>query len=363
MAGAVITLPTALGIRSGGLSIVVLTLCVLTGPNTEAAIIVAAADSLPQEKARADLVCDGVDDQVELAKSLALGRRGETKIDVNPKKQRTVQCILNHAVEWLPGTYQLSATLEVPDAANSAIQAEGTTLQFKGEDGDAVIIRGMNRCRYRFGTIESNSKGAALCVRPNAEMPALMSFVNFTGLIGGNQRGTGLLLDPNGENICVNRFEGTDVLGFDRGVFVGGAGNREHSASTHGKCDTNWFWLSYVRMCATCIEESANGVDCSVWQVNVDASLPKSTAIRTAGKYGKWFIIMGTYTFEKQNLALVLEPGARNCVIEVHPPLSEFAWDDRSGVDSNIILGLNGELRNPPKRSAAVANPRFQVEK
>lgn len=313
----------------------------IVAADTHAAIVVAAADSLPQEKQRADLVCDGTDDQVELARSLALGRQGSTKIDIDPKTQRMVECTLNHVVEWLPGTYQLSATLEVPDAANCAIRAEGTTLRFIPNEGDGVIIRGMNRCRYNFGTIESGSSGAALCVRPNASMPALMSFVNFAGLIGTEQRGCGLQLDPRRENVCVNRFEGTDILGFKRGVFVGGAGSRDESASTHGKCDTNWFWLSYVRMCSTCIEESATGVDCSVWEVNVDASLPGATAIRAAGKYGKWYVIMGTYTFEKKNLAIVLEPGARDCVFEVHPPLTEFAWEDRSGTNSNIVLSTS----------------------
>ncbi|MEX0612831.1 MAG: hypothetical protein WD738_10320 [Pirellulales bacterium] len=317
------------------------------------AILVAAVDSLPQEKSRADLICDGTDDQVELAKSLAMGRRGKTKVDVDPKTQQTVECTLNHAVEWLPGNYHLSGTLEVPSAANCVIRAEGTTLHYQRAEGDCVVIRGMNRCRYSFGTIESASSGAALCVRPAAEIPALMSFVNFTGLVGKDARGTGLLLDPTRENICVNRFEGTDVLGFERGVFVGAAGTREGAASSHGKCDTNWFWLSYVRMCSTCIEESAGGVDSSVWNVNVDASLPGATAIRTAGAYSKWYIIMGTYTFEKKNMALVLEPGARHSVFEMHPPLDDFAWEDRSGSDTNVILSTN----SPPHRRLSELRP------
>lgn len=319
-------------------SFLVISLVLLWSIDGWGAIVVAAVDSLPQEKSRADLVCDGVDDQVELAKSLAMGRQGKTKVDVDPKTQQTVECILNHAVEWLPGNYYLSDTLEVPSAADCVIRAEGTTFHFQKSEGDCIVIRGMNRCRYYFGTIESRSSGAALCIRPNSKMPALMSFLNFTGLIGQNQRGTGLLLDPTHENICVNRFEGTDVIGFECGVHVGAAGKREDSASTHGKCDTNWFWLSYVRMCTTCIEESAEGVDSSVWNVNVDASLPGATAIRAAGGYGKWYIIMGTYTFEKKNKALVLEPGARHSVFEMHPPIGNFAWEDRSGNDTNIIL-------------------------
>ena len=109
--------------------------------------------------------------------------------------------------------------------------------------------------------------------------------------------------------------------------------------STHGKCDTNWLWLSYVRMCNTCIEERSQGVDCNVYDVNVDASLPNSVGIRAGGAYGKWYIIMGTYTFEKKNKALILEPGAREAVIEMHPPLKEFAWEDKSGNNTNTFSG------------------------
>ena len=320
-----------------------------------AAAIVAAADSLPQEKARADLVCDGKDDQQELAASLAMGRRGKTQTDASPKTQQTVECTLNHAVEWLPGTYHLSATLEVPSAANCVIRAEGTTLHCEAAKGDCVVIRGMNRCRYSFGTIESSTKGAALCIRPPVEMPAIMSFVNFAGLIGKNARGTGLLLDPTHQGVCANRIEGTDILGFDKGVVV---------RPTAHKCDTNWFWLSYIRMCNTCVEEASQRVDDNVWQVNVDASLPNSVAIRAGGAYGKWYVIMGTFTFEKKNKALVLEPGTRHSVFEMHPPIGNFAWEDRSGNDTNVILTTDSpphrrfsELRLRTGRFVSVAKP------
>ena len=321
--------------------------------NVEAAIVVAAADSLPEEKAKADLVCDGVDDQVELAASLAKARQGDTMIDINPKTQKKVRCALNHAVEWLPGNYHLSDTLEIPNAANCVIRAEGTTLHYSPGEGDCVVIRGMNRCRYYLGAIETGSSDAALRVQPKESMPSLMSFVNFTGLEGQNQRGTGLMLDPKYENVCVNRFTGTDILGFDKGAYVGSVGSREGAGSSHGKCDTNWFWLSYIRLCNTCIEEGAAGVDDSVWHVNVDASVPGAVAIRTAAAYGKWYIIMGTYSFEMKNKALVLEPGARNSVFEMHPPIQEFAWEDNSGVDTNIILSS----KTPPYRPISGLSP------
>lgn len=308
------------------------------GPTgVRAKVTVAPADASEAERRRADLTCDGVDDQEQLARSLAMAARGTTAVDVNPKTQRVIESAVNHVVEWLPGVYRLSKTLEIPDAANCVIHAEGTTLRYVPQEGDALVVRGMNRCRYRLGTIETGSSGAALRIQPTSKMPSLMSFVDFAGLVGAGQRGVGLMLDPSNENVCVNRFVGTDIAGFDKGAFVGAAGGREGSASTHGKCDTNWFWLSYVRMCNTCVEESAVGVDCSVWDVNVDASLPGATAIRAAGSYGKWFVIMGTYTFEKKNLAVVLEPGAQHCLFDVHPPIDNFAWEDRSGSNTNVI--------------------------
>ena len=46
-------------------------LLVFSTAEVHAAIVVAAEDSLPVEKAKADLICDGKDDQVELAASLA----------------------------------------------------------------------------------------------------------------------------------------------------------------------------------------------------------------------------------------------------------------------------------------------------
>ncbi|HMO83615.1 MAG TPA: hypothetical protein PKC18_01710 [Lacipirellulaceae bacterium] len=305
-----------------------------------AAIVVAAHNSTPQEKARADFVCDGNDDQVELAASLALARRSETSFDVDPGSQRSIECAVDHAVEWLPGTYNLSDSLEIPNAANCSIRAEGTTMHFTKASGDAVVIRGANRCRYVFGAIFSKSDGAALLIQPTGDMPTLMTFVEFSGLVGHEQRGVGLRLDPAHENICVNRFVGTDISGFDSGVVVGDAGGRSGASSTHGKCDTNWFWLSYVRMCRTCIAEGSKGVDCSVWEVNVDASIPESVAIRAGGAYGRWFVIMGAYGHERTNLALIIEPGARHCVFDLQPPIDEFVWEDRSGNDTNAVRRL-----------------------
>ncbi len=294
-----------------------------------ASIIVAASNSSTESKDRADYICDGTNDEVKLLASITQANRFPTKVDTAPAIQAEVKCYGRHSVEWLPGDYYLREPLTIPPAADVAIQAEGTYFHYIPTEGDAVVVTGMNRCRYYFGTIETYSTGAAILVKPTAEMPALMSFLSFTGLLGSEQSGTGLYLDSTQSGVCCNRFEGTDIMGFDTGVYVSDA---------VAKCDTNWFWFSYIRMCKTGIQELGVGVDDNVWNVNVDASIPDSLSIRTAATHGKWYVIMGTWTFEGVNKAVILDPGARQNVIEVHPPLENFAWEDNSGNNTNIIL-------------------------
>lgn len=202
----------------------------------------------------------------------------------------------------------------------------------------------MLRCRYHLGTIESHSAGAAIRVTgtvdddlgdPAHQTPCQMSVLSFTGLIGQHYRGTGLLLDnarPGG--ITVNRFTGTDIAGFHTGV-------RVTDASAGSKCDTNYFSFHFIRECRTCIYESGHRVDSNVWSVNVDATVAQGIAIRTAARYGKWEVIMGTYQFEGQNRALLLDPGAAHNIITMHPPLEQFAHRDRSGNETNVLLSAH----------------------
>jgi hypothetical protein len=335
-------------------AVVAALLCLVAGSATEpAAVTVAAANSAPAAKAKADLICDGKDDQVELLASITRAARFDVDVDVSPSLQKTVTCYGRHSVEWLPGDYELGETLMIPDAADLVIRAEGAYFHYRGDQGDALVITGMNRCRYQFGTIETGSRGAAIRVRPTPAMPALMSFVGFTGLVGRGRKGIGLALDATRENVCVNRFEGTDIAGFDVGVFVGDADQGPNLPSYRGKCDTNWFWLSYVRLCKTCIWEQGKGIDDSVWEVNVDASIPHSTAIRTAAANGRWFVIMGTFG-GKGTEAIVIDPGARDNRFDVRPPIGRYPWRDNSGNTTNQFLAGDGPRRVGDRMGRAV---------
>lgn len=314
-----------------------------------ASIIVAAANSLPEAKAKADFICDGIDDQVALLASLTSAPQVTAWHDINPADHKEITCYARHSVSWLPGDYYLSDTLVIPNAMDMVIDAEGTYFHYVGAEGDAVVIQGMNRCRYRLGTIESRSSGAALAIRPTIAMPALMSVVEFMGFIGHDQRGTGLLLDPTLENICVNRITGTDISGFDTGVRVKDPDWSKTSAQrSTAKCDTNQYWCSYIRQCNTGIWEgdTGNGIDCHLWTVNVDATLPGSVAIRTAANGNRWTIIMGTW--EKQDTkALIIEKGAMDNRFNMRPSLSRgnhpadlplgFPHENNSGNLTNTI--------------------------
>ena len=298
-----------------------------------AAVFTVAASNTPEPaRSRADFVCDGTDDQIELQASIVKGPKTTAHVtDLNshpaerPFKAQvsTYECFGASSVEWLPGDYHLGSTLVIPETADLMIQAQGTRFHYDKEEGDAVLIAGAFRSRYSLGTIYSSSNGAALRLKPDRHV--LMSVISFTGLVGKDNRGVGLWLD---QSVCTNKFEGTDISLFDKGIFL-------NDANT--KIDTNWFWISFIRTCHYCIYESNKGVDCNTWNVNVDASMPGSVGIYTAAVYSNWNILMGTWVLENTN-ALILAPGAAHQIIQIRPPIDAFRWQDNSGTNSNVVL-------------------------
>lgn len=142
--------------------LVIAVLAAFAGGANAGTVVVAPSDAPPEARAKADLVCDGKDDQVELLKSITKAPRISTVFERNPNTLLPVKCYGAHSVEWLPGDYYLSKTLTVPDAEGMVIDAEGARFHYQPKDGDAVVVQGMSQCRYRFGTILTHSTGAAL---------------------------------------------------------------------------------------------------------------------------------------------------------------------------------------------------------
>lgn len=319
---------------------------VMTAPG--ASIVVAAANTPAKAKARADLVCDGTHDEVELLAALTRAPKVHlTLLRADTGATQTLECLGKHSVEWLPGDYTLEATLAIPDATELAINAEGACLHYQPARGDAVTIAGISRCLYRLGRIETASDGAALRLRPAASMPALTSRVSFTGLAGQSQRGTGLHVDPSRESICHNEFNGTDIAGFAVGVRV------DEALSF---CRANWFYLNDIRRCSAGVEERGQGVESNDYWVQVETAPSSTVPLQSAGAFGKWQIMLGIAGGalpDKPNPklpSLTLNPGARGNTYEFYPPLGLFApVSNESGNKTNVILSADrpplGEAR------------------
>lgn len=238
-------------------AILVMVMVAFLGVRTSqaASIIVAAHDSGPRAREHADLVCDGVNDEEELLASIVdYASTYSVDVDTGPERTIAVTCYGRHSVQWLPGTYILGAPLIIPNASDCVIQAEGT--QLVGPPGEsAVIVRGMNRCRYYFGAISCNAgdnpDAAALKVEPTSAMPAVMSKVGYTGLSGIANKGVGLHVDPGQGNVSFNEFAGTNISNLDTGILVDEA---------QEQCKSNWFWASFVVHVNQCVVEKGHKI-------------------------------------------------------------------------------------------------------
>lgn len=276
-------------------------------------IIVAAANSSAAGKARADLVCNGIADQHELELSF-------TRVS-------------NHSVLWLPGDYYLTDTLDIPlPGANSVIDAQGTYLHYQPSSGDAVVIRGLFGSRYNLGTIETSSDGAALRIQNPSGVNALMSITTFNGLVGHNQQGIGLHLDPSQEGLGTARYDGLEIRGFDTGVLLG-----EPATGGARKNDTNWFFINHIRDCNIGVREFQDRTDDHVYRLNINMSLPNSVGVRSGAYHGKWDLMLKS-SGGAGTKAFILDPGAAFNVFEIHPPLDQFNYEDNSGNNTNIFL-------------------------
>ena len=280
--------------------------------------IVAASNSTPEAKNRADFVCNGVNDQIELRDSILSTQQYTLYMDTSPAGRRTVTWHGHYDIEWLPGDYYLDETLYIPSSGAAIVNAEGTYFHYQPTTGDAVVIEGMIDYQINLGTIESSSTGAALAV-----ISGQMSQVSFTGLVGHNQVGTGLYIGPGQST---NRYDGTDISGFDTGM---------HMMSL----DTQWYLINSIRRCNTCVKEDRSEANSNthVFRLGLDTSLPNSLGIHNETIYGKYDVMMSDSSGVGTQ-ALIITPGMSGNVFEFHPPIEEFDWENNSGNVSNVIL-------------------------
>jgi hypothetical protein len=292
-----------------------------------ASLTVAPANSAAEAKARADFVCHGAHDEIELAQSLNQG-------------------VDSRSVEWLPGDYYLDATLVIPASHDNTIRAEGTCLHYRAATGDAVLIKGMLSTRIYLGTIETASDGVALHFQNEQGVNTLMSIFRFTALVG-NGRGTGLFIDTHKEGISTDRFDGAEICGFETGMLLPDTPDQKE---THPKLDTDWFWINSIHDCATGVREGNIRVDDTVLRTAIDTSLPGSVGLRTKGQYGRYDVVWSN-TGGSDTTALLLDPGAWHNVLEFRPLLPSQRWRDNSRTTNNLLISVMGA----PWRSTAVS--------
>lgn len=288
-----------------------------------ASFVVAASNSTAEAKARADVACDGLHDEVELANSLGGGGYARS-------------------VEWLAGDYYLGQTLTLPATTDSMLYAEGTCLHYQPAAGDAVVIKGMMRSRYYLGTIETGAPGAALRLQNEPRVNLLMSVLRFGGLLGKG-RGTGLFVDTSEEGIATNRVEGSEICCFETGVRL--------PDTLANKLDTNWFWLNSIHHCQTGIDEGHERVDDSVFRVGLALHAPGTVGLRTRGQFGRYDVTVSS-SAATSSTVLQIGPTAWHNVFEVRPAIQLFSWSDKSGNDSNVVLSV----LTPPWRASALSS-------
>lgn len=309
----------------------------------------AASNSLPSAKARADVVCTGTNDQIILRDSLLKG----PYIKIQYDDSAYTMAYSGQSVEWLAGDYFLNDSLILPQVVDTVLNAEGTVINYGGPvNNDVVIFSGALRSRFNFGTIWSTSNGAALAMKArqysNPFMPIDMNIITFQGLqkVGASQGGPvspgiGLWIQ---RPFCVNQVTGTDVRGFTTGVFADDAGPRDGHT-----IDTNWYWLSYVRGCMTDIHVMNYNINAQQWYVNVDIMNTGAVCIRTAATTEYWHVIMGTVTRDPNSRSIILDPGAAENVFDIYPPLFHFdGYENNSGEWNNVFRQVP---RNPPLNS------------
>ena len=99
-----------------------------------ATFTIAASNSLPQSKARADYVCDGIDDNVEIQKAI------DALPDTEPKGPKGTG---GGSIQLLEGTFNIGDTIRFYDKTVSLIGAGmySTVLRLqKGVNDDMFLI-------------------------------------------------------------------------------------------------------------------------------------------------------------------------------------------------------------------------------
>jgi hypothetical protein len=299
---------------------------------------VASSIASQTDKQRADFVGDGVNDQNAVALALAAAGTSNSKV-------------------WmLPGVWTFGAALTISNSNNFAFDAVGSIVFGPGGAADTFIIDGASDgSRFDFGTILTNSTGAAIHVKAAASA-VNNAWVTWGYLKGTGHAGKGLFLDATTGPMSVNHFEGGWIGTFDKGIVLDATGTTNFIDTTRIKStfvydnNTNIYGRS-----GTGTKNNAN-----IWDVNVDSYINGAVSIDIDHSFDKFDVIWGAQAPNPTTTKLLwLRGGALKNTFNGTPNIYEtfgagYVQDD-SGNTSNSL--------NVQASLDAVANGAGQIPK
>ena len=268
---------------------------------------VAPSGASTADKARADYVGNGVNDQVAIAAALTAAGGSNAEVDL------------------LPGTYTLSAAVTLPPGANFVFNAQGSVVNGPGGTADTFVIGdgigNADRSRFNFGIINAPGTGSAIRVVSSG----IENYISWQGLNGTSHQGGGLYVDASSSGKSVGYVLGTEVQGFDKGIAFESASN----------IDTFTVWLNFVHDNNIGIYEhgtSGHHINSNTWNVNVDSSWNASAiAIETNGFEDVWNATIGDV--QAGNINIQLDSGASENTLNFTP--IDLAYMSGSIVDNS----------------------------
>lgn len=158
--------------------------------------------------------------------------------------------------------YFLDTTLRIPWMQDFQLDGGEYVIQYRPQQGDAIVMDSQMSCHYKFGIVSSNSVGAVLRIQPAAIGPDRFQVVTTTvihinALVGGggawkggkpfvNQlnrqhawRGTGLWLDAAKGSVNDNRITVMEIVGCRTGLLL------------TGRCSNNWIDAPFLHLSQT----------------------------------------------------------------------------------------------------------------
>jgi hypothetical protein len=263
---------------------------------------VAPGSASASDKARADFVGNGVDD--ETACNDAVSAAGYTS---------------SSEIILLPGTYTFGAACDIITAPGSIFMAEGTTVTGPTGSADTFTINlGQvtvpDFSKFYFGNIKTNSTGSAIRNYGNASN----QYIGWQSIVGTSEKGNGYYADANtsdggdGESVITL---GVGFIGYTNyGIYL----NSNTNIDTFVANSTNGMYLSHNNKGLYIVSnEVGDTINSNTWNLDVDATWSgSSVGIETNGIYDIFNVVVGGVTGGPN---ITLDSGAQYNIFTLTP--------------------------------------------